>query len=202
MYELNSFLCTIIVSYDISSFVVQFSRSNFATRSADSFVIISPYSSFVNTFFEVFQKFFWMISASLFWGSLSSLTQWNSFVKYFFKLFSSFFFAMFQSVLSCDSLTILSLWFWFVKTFFDIFFVLVFYCSYNKSQDYDLCSFANNRFTTLKKQSVFRLWNSCFAIPCVTSAILFTKPPTDCSVSSTFLLSPFQQLYEQVHIYY
>jgi len=121
---------------------------------ADSFVIISPLLPFVNTFFKVFLKSFCGVCSPVFWGSLISLTQQNSFVKYFFELFSSFFLVIFHCVLSRDSLIILSLRIRFVKPFSDIFFVLLFSCTTHKQFRFVLYSFNNNRFTTLKKQSV------------------------------------------------
>ena len=133
---------------------------------ADSFVIISPLFPFVNTFLKVFLKSFSVSRSPGFWGSLISVTQQNSFVKYFFKLFSSFFLSAFHCVLSRDSLIILSPIIRFVNTFFDIFFVLLFNCTSDKPTAYVLYIFANNHFTTLKKQSVFRRSAMYFVIYC------------------------------------
>ena len=105
-------------------------------------------------FFESFLKFFSGYLLSVFLGSLISVTQQFSFVKYFFKLFSSFFLDLFHCVLSRDSLIILSLLFRFVNPFFDIFFVLLFNCTSNNHKRFVLYNFNNNRFTTLKRQSV------------------------------------------------
>ena len=73
----------------ISSFVVQFSRSNSLPALADSFVIISPSFPFVNTFLKVFQNFFDFV----FWGDLCLSTAWlfYHFVSSLSSTFSEFF---------------------------------------------------------------------------------------------------------------
>ncbi len=88
---------------------------------------------------------------------LGELKQFNTrklICQVLFQTFSSFFLGIFHCVPSCDSLIILSLPFRFVKPFSDIFFVLEFNCTTHKQELVVLCIFNNNRFTSLKKQSV------------------------------------------------
>ena len=118
-------------------------------------LLYHPIFTLSSTFLKFLKKFFREdICSPVFWGSLISVTQQETFVKYFFKLFSSFFLGIFYCVLSRDSLTILSLLFRFVKAFFDIFCILYFNCTTHKTIHLLLCIFDNNCFNTLKKQSV------------------------------------------------
>ena len=79
----------------ISSFVVQFSRSNLPPALADSFVIISPNFSLVKYFFKSFSSFFRDICSPVFWGACLSYhnkTRLSSTFLNFFQVFSSAYF--------------------------------------------------------------------------------------------------------------